>query len=610
MERTIKQKLLGQYFSGGRIADALYGLLGEPIGKSVIDPMCGQADLLLPFKEKNRIIGIELDKEAYYNAVQLTSNDNIISGNAFDENILGSLTLDGYDVVVTNPPFIRRENYKKATELIEGSLPTKQICHNLANLVKRVNTLNSQQKDKISAYINSASGLTDIAYFSLILCFVITKIGGNIALVVPSALLGREYSVPFIELLRDLFEIQYVVNDVNSVWFKGIAQVKTSLIVAKRTDSSTAQNHIVVLDVFKRSLSENSIFSFLENGQSIIEFIETQQEIPHKCEMQIIPQNDFANKLGIDATSKLKPFCTKNCHFTNIESLGISCGQGFRSGANACFIFERVGQQYISKIGSLDIEPVKDYFLPLIQSQKVLDKNYSVCSDRYLAALLFVPKRYARTLDIGTINNSIQQSYISLPQALDDYLSKSELYEIKGTPVPKLSAVRTNAKHDSNEVRFWYNLPDFTPRHQGAVFVPRVNGSHIVARANFNNYIVDANFITFWNCNEDAPSEWILALLNSSWFSILCEETGIVLGGGALKLDAIQLKKIPIPVLEEKDIQDLNALGIKLASLSSDASEPIISRIDKIIFGKIGTNDQATLQKVQRIKKEYIERRL
>ena len=221
-----------------------------------------------------------------------------------------------------------------------------------------------------------------------------------------------------------------------------------------------------------------------------------------------------------------------------------------------------------------------------------------------------MPKRHARTLDIGTIDNSIQQSYIPLPQALDDYLSKSELYEINGTPVPKLSAVRTNAKLDSNDVKFWYNLPDFTPRHKGAIFVPRVNGSHIVARANFNNYIVDANFITFGNCNKDAPSEWILALLNSSWFSILCEETGIVLGGGALKLDAIQLKKIPIPVLEEKDIQDLNALGIKLASLSSDASEPIISRIDKIIFGKIGTNDQATLQKVQRIKKEYIERRL
>ena len=40
MEQADRQKLLGQYFSGKRIAEALLDLLGKPTGKTVIDPPC------------------------------------------------------------------------------------------------------------------------------------------------------------------------------------------------------------------------------------------------------------------------------------------------------------------------------------------------------------------------------------------------------------------------------------------------------------------------------------------------------------------------------------------------------------------------------------------
>ena len=119
MEQRNRQKLLGQYFSGKRIAEALFDLLGKPTGKTVIDPMCGQADLLVPFQKKNHINGIELDKEAFSKAIQLVNKGSIINANAFDENTLYKLAVNGYDIVITNPPFIRRENYKKAIGVIE-----------------------------------------------------------------------------------------------------------------------------------------------------------------------------------------------------------------------------------------------------------------------------------------------------------------------------------------------------------------------------------------------------------------------------------------------------------------------------------------------------------
>ena len=611
MEQRNRQKLLGQYFSGKRIAEALFDLLGKPTGKTVIDPMCGQADLLVPFQKQNNINGIELDKKAFSKAIQFVNKDSIINGNAFDENTLYKLAVNGYDIVITNPPFIRRENYKKAIDMIDGSLPIDDICRNLGSFTKKTETLNKEQKDKICAYLNSVSGLTDIASFSIILCMVLTRMEGHLALVVPDTWIGREYSAPVVGILKELFKIECIVNDINSVWFEGIAQVKTSLVIAKRTDASKAQNNITIIDAFKGSLSIDSIFSFLCKDQSIGDFVKTQpMGIPGICEIQRISQNDFAIKSGIDVTSKLKVFCTGTSRFANLESYGISCGQGFRSGANACFVFDRNGNENISKVGSINSETLRDYFIPVIQNQKVLGDTYSINSDENLSALLCINNRYACSSDICTIDSPLRESYIPVPHALEEYLSKAELYEVKGTPVPEMSAVKTNARRKDNDVRFWYHFPDFTHRHRGQIFIPRVNGSAIIARLNPNKYIVDANFITFWNTKSDDFSEWLLAFLNSTWFSIMCEESGIVMGGGALKLDAVQLKKIPIPILDKKDLKKLNTLGNKLKLCKIEKSDSIISKIDKVIFGKVGASDKVSLQKIKQIRNEYIARRL
>lgn len=611
MEQGNRQKLLGQYFSGKRIAEALFDLLGKPTGKTVIDPMCGQADLLVPFQKQNYINGIELDKEAFNKAIRFVDKDNIINGNAFDENTLYKLAVNGYDIVITNPPFVRRENYKKAIDMIDGSLPIDDICHNLEIFTKKAYTLNKEQKDKICAYLNSVSGLTDIASFSIILCMVLTRMEGHLALVVPDTWIGREYSTPVVALLKELFTIEYIVNDINSVWFEGIAQVKTSLVIAKRTDASKAQNNITIIDAFKGSLSKDSIFSFLCKDLSIRDFVNTQpMGIPDICEIQRISQNDFAIKSGIDATSKLKEFCNDASQFTNFESYGILCGQGFRSGANACFVFNKNGNEYVSRIGCLDGESLGDYFIPVIQNQKVLGNTYSINSDENLSALLCINNRHACSSDICTINSPLCESYIPVPHDLEEYLSKAELYEIKGKPVPKMSAVKTNARRTANDVRFWYHFPNFTSRHRGQIFIPRVNGSAIIARINSNNYIVDANFITFWNNKQDNYSEWLLAFLNSTWFSIMCEESGIVMGGGALKLDAVQLKKMPIPILNKKDLKKLSSLGEELKLCKIEKSDSIISKIDKVILGKIGANDKVSLQKIKQIRNEYVARRL
>jgi hypothetical protein len=82
------------------------------------------------------------------------------------------------------------------------------------------------------------------------------------------------------------------------------------------------------------------------------------------------------------------------------------------------------------------------------------------------------------------------------------------------------------------------------------------------------------------------------------------------MGGGALKLDEVQLKKMPIPILDKRDLKKLSTLGEELKLCKIEKSDSIISKIDKVIFGKIGANDKVSLQKIKQIRNEYIARRL
>ena len=108
---------------------------------------------------------------------------------------------------------------------------------------------------------------------------------------------------------------------------------------------------------------------------------------------------------------------------------------------------------------------------------------------------------------------------------------------------------------------------------------------------NNKHFLIDANFSTIWtNVKLSKFDKYgLLSLLNSTLFLTLVEEHGTVMGGGALKLEATQIKSIPLPHLSQDTISVLNRYG-KILSDSSDESKDIIEKIDRVIiidlFGK------------------------
>ena len=175
-----------------------------------------------------------------------------------------------------------------------------------------------------------------------------------------------------------------------------------------------------------------------------------------------------------------------------------------------------------------------------------------------------------------------------MPDSLADYVrmaASASLGKSKDDKrIPDLSAVATNVRGTRNgnvTPRFWYMLPDFSPRHRPTAFVARINHGLPWAECNLDPpLIIDANFSTFWPLQDGWTRFAIKALLNSIWCRAFMEALGTGLGGGALKLEATHLRQLAIPALSAKDKTDLDAAG-KL--LSKDAAD-LQAHIDRIIL--------------------------
>jgi hypothetical protein len=104
----------------------------------------------------------------------------------------------------------------------------------------------------------------------------------------------------------------------------------------------------------------------------------------------------------------------------------------------------------------------------------------------------------------------------------------------------------------------------------------------------------------------------LLALLNSTWSRILVEECGTVMGGGALKIDAVQFKKAFYPRFSDEEIARLDTFGEELIATSKLAAETLISKIDNVLLKALGFGDSVLEKKkshLNEILKQYIETR-
>ncbi len=84
------------------------------------------------------------------------------------------------------------------------------------------------------------------------------------------------------------------------------------------------------------------------------------------------------------------------------------------------------------------------------------------------------------------------------------------------------------------------------------------------------------------------------------------------MGGGALKVEATHLKKIPVPELNHGDWSQLSTLGKQLAEKDHDNVTGVLDAIDKVIVSRLtGSKElKKETEQLHHLAKIHLERRL
>lgn len=645
-----RRKRLGQFFTGTGLGRLLAALAQAEKAQSIVDPMAGTGDLIAACLElgasPEAIGAIEIDPAAYSICNKRLPDATCVIGNAFDPAVLGCLPRQEWDLVVTNPPYVRYQSMSKGAGnayKLPGSI---DVRNGLIASLKQMSALDAEDKALFFALASGYSGLADLAVPSWILCASMVRIGGRLALVVPESWLSRNYSAVVHYMLLRWFVIENIVEDEHAAWFDD-AQIKTTLLIArrvKRRASAFKWND----ELFVRSrisgkaigpdspiaklyhLEKNPEINFAKNIREVLStgtpaFLEFGEIVP--VPISIISQSlestvssmkwfsKMGEKLSEYPATCFIPFAIRawmgddvEIRLVPLETLNVSVGQGLRTGANKFFYAELVAT--CNKTVTLLSEVIPDAQLvqvplscvhPVIRRQSELPESFCLHASELTGRVLDL-RRIALIEDIAAGGTAEKNTYTPIDEPLAEFIRTVALFNF-GTDsefriISQLSAVAPNIRPgDPNQgiaQRYWYMLPDFADRHTPDIIVPRVNGGSPKALILADKgIVVDANFSTI-NVKGPAPDAFaILAMLNSSWCQAILENTSSIMGGGALKVEATHLRKLPIPVLTPIEWRQLSELGRRLAESGKNIAE-INKVVASGVLGKPATKEETS----------------
>lgn len=665
------QKRLGQFFSGALVAKLLSALANANQAKSVVDPMCGNGDMLVGVEAvggmPTELWGIDLDPRAIAMAPSDLSA-NLIQGDAFLSQTLAKLPTHEWDLVITNPPYVRYQSGVNGSADDLVNVPTSEDVR--AALTETFSTFTFADQDDRELFthlVRSYSGLSDLAVPSWLLAAALVKRGGVLAMVLPEAWLSRDYARPIQYLLARAFRTEVVVEDSSASWFPS-ALVKTTLLVATRVDTAPSiwdlepseySQMIVGQSAFdgmslvggalpherhpelalRRRIAEANSTESLTVGEIRHYWVNTRDvvvDLDRACARQEwyeALENRSPTRLAIKEQGPRFPPSLASAiprvsleRFCSLDAFGYEVGQGLRTGGNDFFYVEKTGETVVNdKLGSTwAFVPPAGTTLPVLRRQSELHAGVVVDEAR-LQGLVLVLEGWALPEDLDEaaakvpeLAKLIDASFSPLPEPMASFVRAASRCSIrtngKVTRLPQLTAVAPNVREPragsgARLPRFWYHLPPLRPRHQPQFAVGRIN--NVTPRAWVNpgsRVVVDANFSSIWAEQPNLSDPAMLALLNSLWFRAVAEHMGSVMGGGALKLEASHLRGMPFPRLEGETVQTLDTLG-KLLMADPDGRS-IQAQGDEALlrdaFGEDGSEAYAQLRSA--LKQRVIER--
>lgn len=647
-----QRKRLGQFFTGlplGRLLAHL-ALGGERV--TILDPMAGNGDLLdaavTAARERGiataRLDGIEVDeitaaccrrRTEFLRGRAAGLKSAIIAGSAFDPVVIRQLGPQGYDLVITNPPYVRYQSQKGDKH--GGAAIREGLC---AIIGERTGGAERALWQTLAA---SYSGLADLSVPSWILSSVLTRPGGRLAIVAPATWRSRDYADIVRYLLLRFFAVEFIVDDTQPGWFSD-ALVRTNLIVARRlTDGeaavplaertpradprwlqiapSAANAESLVGAAFSGLHPDAAFASWAQAGGRSIPHIDNrsfaladewktlEQRLRRKAWFQKVERMSArapARKQSRVAAAvpeplrALLPAGNAPADLQTLAEAQIRVSQGLRTGCNRFFYVTMLAEhsdgtatvEASESFQKLRFKVPQEAFRPVLHRQKDLlgFARGQIPNARVLELSDWVlPEDEETVLKHESAYRAEGRTLPrQMPAELADFVRRaSRLALDPAAPsrlIPDLSAVRTNVKRPGSAHRipgFWYMLPAFSARHLPAMFIPRINhGTPAVSPNTLPPILIDANFSTLWPEGPRWTNHGLYGLFSSVWCRAGMEALGTPLGGGALKLEATHIRQIPLPVLSDADCRKLDTLGQRLAASDYAA----LADIDRLVL--------------------------
>lgn len=660
-----RRKRLGQFFTGISLGRVLAAISFRPETKTVLDPMAGSGDLLdavLERAQKHSIPitgahGVEIDAGVALQSeqrlghwkpgVQTLKAEKILVADAFSQAASDFYSPEGYDLVITNPPYVR---YQRVATQDGGSLqvPPDVARASLRGLIDL--HCDAREREIWRTLVDNYSGLADLSVPSWLLSAMLVRPGGHLAIVAPATWRSRNYGDVIQYLLARCFQIEYVVEDTQPGWFSD-ALVRTQLVVARRLPadtaavplSSRAPSDAVVVNarVSPSASSDESLlgaaFADADPNDAFASWLRhvkgntMEPPIGVSCEVHEIDELS-ATILGSFRTKKwfaaveppppagllfgearessasfLIPVAVRSSIATagvpkvrRPAEAGVSVSQGLRTGCNGFFYVDRLRSLSDGEVlvrlselfGGDEIAVPAECLVPVLRRQSEYDSHLPLDHSKLQGQALnlsgwILPEDQttARSAEI-----LYRRSGEPLPRVMPDALAAHVRRAAQtrygdganASLIPQLSAVRTNVRNSVDRPpRFWYMMPQFAPRHRGDIFIPRISqGIPEVTQNSIPAALIDANFSTLWG-NPPWSSRSLEAIFSSSWCRACMEALGTPMGGGALKLEATQLNQMPLPVLDDDDLDSLD----ERAGESSTSEAQVM--IDRFVLQKL-----------------------
>jgi hypothetical protein len=653
------RKQLGQYFTGVPLARLLAAISGVGMAGSIIDPMAGSGDMLVACRDQGAVgaefCGVEIDPSALAQCAARAPYASVVLGSAFDPAQNGAALARRWDLVITNPPYVRYQRLSSRNGTGTQLPSADDVRKGLVATISLIPDLEAADRDVFTKLAESYSGLADLALPSIILCCAMCADGGRVALVVPESWLSRDYAAAAQYALLRFFRIEMVIEDAHASWFDD-AQVKTTLLVAQRVPRRSS-----AADPDPRPILRVRVPGWAKGSRGVVDGLFPETADPEdafaaaaagmlggaaptaRLDAALMSPSTFADNLIRNAGSKLwvrelegpsgaaggDSFAIPDAiakwlsrfgerpTLTTLESVGAHVGQGLRTGANSFFYVDHYRTEdgfAIVKGGALlggaQAAVPKSIARPVLRKQSELPEGFVIRPEGLPGRVLAIDA-FATARDIRAGGPLAAGAYAPLPAAAANLIFLAEAADFGGDDglpkrITELSAVAPNVraadKAKGVPPRFWYMLPDLAPRHVPDLVVPRIVGGAVKAYlSESRGTIVDANFSTVWT-NGDGPDKYaVLAVLNSSWCAAIMELTASVMGGGALKVEASHIKRLPIPAMSPRQWGSLASLGRRLAS-AEDHSAALL-RIDRALAeaasgGKAGDRDVEDLSRL------------